>query len=152
MNYFKRIEQWGDNHHPKWLDIIRIMLGIFLCYKAIAFLMNMSNLVSLMGKSNMGFNSFVLMLLGQFIVIVTLMCGILLILGLHTRLVCLIQIPILIGAIILLNSSGISAPANEIMLSVITLILLLSFLVIGNGPWSFSNFFIEEKDKTIREV
>ena len=33
MNFLHRIQHWGDSHHPKWLDIVRIILGIFLCYE-----------------------------------------------------------------------------------------------------------------------
>ena len=48
MNTLQRFEHWGDTHHPKWLDIIRILLGVFLCYKGIDFLQNMGNLMGLM--------------------------------------------------------------------------------------------------------
>jgi len=151
MNYFKRLESWGDNHHPKWLDYIRIALGLFLCYKAITFLINMSYMVSLMNKANMGVSSFVIMLFGQFIVIVTLMSGIFLILGLHTRIVCLVQIPILVAAIMILNRSGNGdVDASELLLTILTLIFLVGFLVIGNGPLSYSNLFREE-DKAYRD-
>lgn len=151
MNYLQRMELWGDNHHPKWLDYIRIILGIFLCYKAIAFLVNTSYLISLMNKANMGISSFIIIFFGQFIVIVTLLSGIFLIFGIHTRLICIIQIPILIGAIILLNRSG-SGAANtpELLLTILTLILLVCFFIIGNGPLSYSKMFREE-DKAYRD-
>lgn len=149
MNYLHRLELWGNNHHPKWLDFIRIILGLFLCYKAIAFLVNMSYLVSLMNKTNMGIGSFIIIFFGQFIVIMTLLSGIFLIIGLHTRIVCIIQVPILIGAIILLNNSG-AANTGELLLTVLTLILLVCFLIIGNGPLSYSKMFREE-DKVYRD-
>ncbi len=152
MNYIHRLELWGDNHHPKWLDYVRIALGLFLCYKAIAFLINMSYLVSLMNIGNRDVSSFIIVFFGQFIVIVTLLSGIFLIFGLHTRIVCLVQIPILIGAIVLLNKSG-SAAVNtsELLLTILTLILLVAFLVIGNGPLSYNKLFHEE-DKAYRDA
>ena len=151
MNYFQRLELWGDNHHPKWLDFIRIALGLFLCYKAIAFLINMSDMVSLMNKANMGVSSFVIMLFGQFIVIVTLMSGIFLILGLHTRIVCLVQIPILVAALMILNTAGNgSTNGSEIFVTVLTLVLLVGFLIVGNGPLSYNKLFREE-DKAYRD-
>jgi len=150
MGYLQRFELWGDNHHPKWLDYIRIILGIFLCYKAITFLVNMSYLISLMNKANMGIGSFIIIFFGQFIVIVTLLSGILLIFGIHTRLVCLIQLPILISAIIILNRSGNSTNVPELMLTVVTLMLLVCFLIVGNGPLSYHTMFREE-DKVYRD-
>ena len=52
MDLLHRLEFWGDRHHPKWMDIIRIALGIFLVYKAIDFLNNMSDLVTLMSANH----------------------------------------------------------------------------------------------------
>ena len=50
MDLLHRLQFWGDRHHPKWMDIVRIALGIFLVYKAIDFLNNMSDLVTLMSQ------------------------------------------------------------------------------------------------------
>ncbi|MEO6538609.1 MAG: DoxX family protein [Ferruginibacter sp.] len=145
MNYLQRLELWGDSHHSKWLDIIRVALGVFLIYKGISFLMNMSSLMGLM--RNMGGGSFSLVLVGQFIVIVHLMGGLLIAIGLHTRLACLLQLPILIGAVILLNTSSgsLPVPSTEMFTSVLVLVLLICFLILGNGPWSFSEMAVEEK-------
>lgn len=132
-------------HHTRWMDIVRICLGIFLCYKGIEFLMNMSDLIGLMGNSNMGSNSFSVVLLGQFIVIVNLMGGLLIALGLHTRLACLIQIPILIAAVIILYNHGSVVSTVSLITTVITLLLVIFFAIIGNGPWSLSNLWKEEK-------
>jgi hypothetical protein len=30
MTVIQRIEHWGDVHHAKWLDVIRIVLGILI--------------------------------------------------------------------------------------------------------------------------
>jgi uncharacterized membrane protein YphA (DoxX/SURF4 family) len=138
MNYLHRVEIWGDRHHPKWLDFIRIALGAFLCYKAISFLVDMSYLVSIMRAGiNTDINAFLVVFFGQFIVIVTLLSGIFLIFGMYTRLICALQIFILIGAIVLLNRSGTAAGA--ILETVVTLLLLVVFLVAGNGQLSFNN-------------
>jgi putative oxidoreductase len=137
MNIIQRLELWGDNHHPKWVDIIRIGLGVFLCYKGIEFLGNMSVMLNLL-KNNMSFGSFTITMLGNYIAFAHLLGGFLLILGLLTRFACLLQIPILIGAIIFINSSGdVLKPFSELALSILVLLLLIYFLIVGNGPWSF---------------
>ena len=147
MNLAQRLELWGDKHHPKWLDIVRIVLGIFLCYKGIQFLQNMSMLMYLMTNS-LSFNAFVLILFSHYVVFSHLLGGILLALGLLTRFACLIQIPILLGAIIFVNSSGgVLNPFSELLLSILVLLLLILFLIIGNGPWSFEWFVERDKQK-----
>ena len=137
MNIVQRLELWGDSHHPKWVDIIRIGLGIFLCYKGIQFLGNMSVMLNLI-KNKMSFGSFTITMLGNYIAFSHLLGGFLLILGLLTRFACLLQIPILLGAIIFINSSGdVLKPFSELALSILVLLLLIYFLIVGNGPWSF---------------
>lgn len=136
MNLLQRLEQWGNNHHPKWMDIVRIALGIFLCYKGVDFLLNMSKLINLMSNRT-SFGSFVFILAGQYVVFAHITGGIFLILGLFTRFACLIQMPILLGALIFVNSSrDMLQPYSELFLSILVLLLLIYFLIAGNGPWS----------------
>jgi putative oxidoreductase len=104
----------------------------------------MSVLLGILGGSNMGFGSFALVLIGQFIVIIHLMGGIFITIGLHTRLACLTQIPILAGAIVLLKVSGNSIGSAEMIVSAMVLLLLIIFLIEGNGPWSYDKMFKEE--------
>ena len=150
MNFMQRLEYWGNSHHPKWMDIVRIALGIFLCYKGVDFLLNMSKLINLMSNRT-SFGSFVYILAGQYVVFAHILGGIFLILGLFTRFACIIQIPILVGAIIFVNSSrDMLQPYSELILSVLVLILLLYFLVAGNGPWSFKIPDEEKKRKVAK--
>lgn len=136
MNILQRFEQWGDSHHPKWLDIIRILLGVFLFYKGIDFL---QNLPSVKGElhNKTSFGEYTILLLGHYVVFAHIIGGILLTMGLFTRFACLIQIPILLGAIIFINSGNSAVkPYSELFLSIIVLLLLFYFLIVGNGPWA----------------
>ncbi|MEO6289029.1 MAG: DoxX family protein [Ginsengibacter sp.] len=146
MNFLQRLEFWGNSHHPKWMDIIRIALGIFLCYKGADFLLHMSSLINLMStKSSFGFGSFAYIMAGQYVVFAHIVGGIFLILGLFTRFACIIQIPILLGAVIFVNSSReMLQPYSELLLSIVILLLLVYFLIAGNGQWSFK---IPEEEK-----
>jgi putative oxidoreductase len=146
MNLVQRIEQWGDQHHPKWMDLLRMALGIFLCLKGIEFATNMSSVMNLMTGA-MPFSSFMTVLIGHYIVFAHCMGGAFLAAGLLTRFSCLIQIPILLGAIIFINFSySMMRPFSELFLSVVVLGLLLYFLVIGSGPWSLDHV-IEKNTK-----
>lgn len=147
MNILQRFEQWGDSHHPKWLDIIRILLGVFLFYKGIDFL---QNLPSVKGElhNKTSFGEYSILLLGHYVVFAHIIGGILLTIGLFTRFACLIQIPILLGAIIFINSGNSAVkPYSELFLSIIVLLLLFYFLIVGNGPWALK--FKENEKKHV---
>ncbi len=145
MNLVQRVEHWGDAHHPQWLDLIRIALGLFLCFKGVDFLMNMGSMLDLI-TNKMSFGSFTSMLMSNYIAFAHLLGGILLILGVLTRFACLIQIPILIGAIMFVNSS-LYRPFSALALPIVVLLLLILFLVVGNGKWSFLKFPDEKTAK-----
>ena len=145
MNLLEKLEYWGDRHHPKWLDIIRIALGIFLCYKGIDFLRNTSTLISAM-EIRSPFSSFVIILLGHYVSFAHIIGGFFMTIGMFTRAACLIQIPILLGAIIFINfPTDVLQPYNELFLSILVLLLLIYFLIVGNGPLSVKMPPEEEK-------
>ncbi len=138
MNLLEKFETWGDRHHPKWLDIIRIALGLFLCYKGVAFLRNTSDLISVM-KLTSPFGEFMIIMVAHYVTFAHIIGGLFLAIGMFTRAACIIQIPILLGAIIFVNIGATQpafSPYSELFLSIIILLLLIYFLIIGNGPLS----------------
>ena len=133
MNLIKKIRIWGDQHHPKWLDYFRILLGIILIWKGIAFYTNMEAFNHLMRGAMLG-TAFSISLAAHLIILAHIIGGLAIALGTHTRLFCLINLPILIGAVFFINSSGgIFKPYSEFWFSVLVLIGLLCFIVEGNG-------------------
>ena len=136
MNLLQRIGQWGDRHHPRWMDIVRIALGAFLVYKAIDVLRNMSDMITLM-EGNTNFGDFTYVLAVHYAVFAHLLGGVLLIFGVMTRFACLIQIPVLLGALFFLGSNReMLQPYSELLITIAVLLLLVYFLIAGNGPWS----------------
>jgi putative oxidoreductase len=145
MNFLERMELWGDRHHPKWLDIIRIALGIFLFIKGIEFYNNLGAMMGMM-ENLVPFGSLMLIMLAHYVIFAHIVGGLLLAFGILTRVACIIQIPVLIGAIIFINTSGeMFRPFSELLLSILVLLLLIFFLIVGNGPWSAEHFFDEKK-------
>ena len=145
MNYLQRVEHWGDTHHPKYLDLLRIVLGIFLLFKGIEFARNSTTLNELISQQ-VPFSSLLLVLLGHYVIFAHIMGGFLLALGLLTRLACLIQIPILIGAIVFVNVD-LTNHFSEIILSIGILGLLIYFTVIGSGPWSLDRVMDRDEEE-----
>lgn len=134
MNLIQRMEFWGDQHHPKWVDLIRIALGIFLMLKGAEFYSNSNSLIGMI-NNNIKFSYFMLVIVQHYVIFAHIFGGFLLAAGLLTRIACLIQIPILLGAMIFVNWQLLDY-FSLFFLSLIILLLLLYFLVIGSGPWS----------------
>lgn len=97
--------------------------------------MNMGSMLSLI-TNKMSFGSFSSMLMSNYIAFAHMLGGVLLILGVLTRFACLIQIPILLGAIFFVNTD-LYRPFSAVLLPIGVLLLLICFLVLGNGKLSF---------------
>ncbi len=70
-----------------------------------------------------------------------LLGGAMILVGLFTRLWCLLQIPVLIGAMLLVNvRHGFFAGESDLLFSIIVFVLLLFFFIEGGGPLSLDNF------------
>lgn len=133
MNLLNKIQNWGDNHHPKWLDYFRMLLGIVLIWKGIDFYINMEAFNQLMRGAMLG-TAFSISLIAHLIIIVHIIGGIAIALGTHTRVFCLINLPILIGAVFFINiSAGIFKPYSEFWFSSLVLAGLVCFTIEGNG-------------------
>src|SRR6195952_2385307 len=140
MNLIHKIERWGDSHHPKFLDIIRIALGIFLLLKGLGFMDNTANLQSLIeNKTDITFSPTLLMALVYYVTFVHLVGGTLIALGILTRFSALMQIPVVFGAVFFINI--LQSPFNtDLASSVAALIFLVVFAVIGPGKISLENY------------
>ena len=143
MNNIQRLEHWGEAHHPKYMDILRIALGIFLIFKGIEFGQNSSTLTALV-EHNLPFSGLLLLILVHYIIFAHVVGGFLLAVGLLTRVACIAQIPILLGALFFVNWDVMGHVSN-FFLALVLLAMLIWFLIIGSGPWSLDAAF--EKDE-----
>ncbi len=147
MNIIQNIEKWGAAHHPAWVDLIRAVLGFFLFLKGVDFINNMEVLTNMMAKSDF-LGSLSLGLLAHYIVLGHLVGGAMIAAGLLTRLACLVQLPILLGAVFLINTNaGILAPYSALWVSIVVLLLLIYFLITGSGPLSVDEWMRRLPDK-----
>ena len=146
MNYLQRLEYWGEAHHPKYMDIVRIAFGIFLCIKGIEFANNSAILTETM-ENKLVVNPFLFSLMIQYVIFGHIIGGFLIAAGLLTRLACVLQIPILLGALIFVQWNVLQH-FSEFFLALLTLILLCYFMIIGSGPWSLDKaLFKNEAEK-----
>jgi len=137
MNVIERIEHWGDAHHPRWLDVLRIALGILIFLKGVTFLSDTESLRRLIEMTHIQIYTWGVI---HYIAFAHLVGGILIALGLLTRVAIAFQLPVLIGAVFLVNiTSGLSFLNSELWISVLVLALLMVFFVTGSGPYSLDH-------------
>lgn len=143
MNYLHRVEHWGDAHHPKYLDLLRIAFGIFLCFKGIEYGRDSTMLNEVLG-GQVPFDSFVLLLLSHYVIFSHVMGGFLLAAGLLTRFACIVQMPILLMALVF-GRIDLTNHLSTVFLSLVILGLLIYFAIIGSGPWSLDRALGKEE-------
>jgi putative oxidoreductase len=136
MNIINKISNWGDHHHPKILDVIRMLLGISLVVKGWIFFNNAAYLRDLIIENRAIRQSpEIITALIYYVTYIHLLGGALIFLGLYTRLWAVLQLPVVFGAVFLVN---IVSPFvnSELWLSILMLALLFLFVIIGSGPLS----------------
>jgi uncharacterized membrane protein YphA (DoxX/SURF4 family) len=139
MGTLQQIHQWSATHHPKWLVVLRVALGLCLFFKGISF-MNNAVLLDQVMAGTMVSNA-----TDWLPIVITwahLLGGFLIIVGLYTRLAVLIQIPILVGAVIFISTHrGLFGKGSEAVFALVILLLLVFFFFEGGGPISLDNYF-----------
>lgn len=137
----QQVRLWSAAHHPRWLVILRIGLGLILMGKGINFMHDSALLeVYIYGKSHLAENS--TYWLPIIITWANMLGGFMILIGLWTRLMCLLQLPILIGAIIDINvQKGGFQAGNELLLAIAALLLTIFFLLEGSGRLSMDAYF-----------
>ena len=136
MSVITSLERWGNSHRPGFLDLFRFVLGVFITYKGLYFITHMPELEMTTSGINVYFAG---MTLSHYVVFAHILGGPLIFFGLFTRIVCLIQLPILIGAVIMVNApKGFLSVGQhmELWASLVVLIGLLVFMVFGAGRYS----------------
>jgi len=147
MKITYKISNWGDRHHPKILDIIRMILGLSLLVKGVVFLNDSAYLrLLIIEKQAINQPPAVITAIIYYVTYMHMLGGGLIFLGLYTRLWALLQLPIVFGAVFFVN---ITSPYvdSELWLSLLVLGLLVLFTVIGSGPWSLDRLLSNGQNK-----
>lgn len=131
MEQIVRLNKWANAHTNIGIDIARVILGAFLILKGVLFAQNTSYLEEIaqpFGLENLSFFTV------HLIPMIHIAGGVLIVIGLLTRLVTAVHIPILLGAVIV-NFIG-PINAMHLMQALASLILCLFFVVYGSGKHS----------------
>jgi putative oxidoreductase len=151
MSIIYKIKNWGDRHHPKILDIIRMMFGVFLLAKGFYFFNHAAYLRELLIANNTIRESpKTIDIIINYVTYMHIVGGGLIFLGFFTRLGVLLQVPIVVGALLFIN---VLSPYvdNELWLIILVFSLLFLFFIFGSGPLSLDHLLSKmkiEDDKT----
>jgi putative oxidoreductase len=126
---------------PALLTFLRIIAGIILIYKSFNFIRDAAIAKTKIEQTGIGFFSQNSELLALVITYLGLLCGIFLTIGLFTRAAAIVQIPILLVAVFLVNYKTIGTNLFEFILSMVMLLLLILFAIKGSGPYSADVYF-----------
>lgn len=139
MDTLHKIEHWADAHHPAWIDFLRMALGIYLVVKGTIFISDRDALMAMIEGADIFAAS---MIITHYVTFGHIIGGIFIAVGLLTRFAILVQIPILLGAVFLINPQDffVFDYNVEFWLSVIVLLLLFVFLIYGPGRISVVGF------------
>jgi len=140
---------WMDSHKDIVVDLIRIYLGVALFAKGLYFMMHKEALSKLLeGADTM---AFVQGAVAHYVIPAHLVGGLLLALGLLTRLAALSQIPILLGAVfyVWLPKVLFVEQRENFELSVLVLFLLGLIFVYGAGRLSVDHLLTRKENRQL---
>ncbi len=144
MSTLSAIEQWTGEHHPAWIDFLRILLGIFLIAKGSSLVSHREQIEWLLVNHHLDFLIFIA---SVYVILFHLGGGILIAAGLITRWAVAFQIPILLGAVFFVNLPNGFTPINsELGFSIAVLVLSIFFLFYGSGNFSLDSYLSKHKE------
>lgn len=145
MGLLHQMNEWSKKHHPKWLVVLRVLLGLCLFIQGVGFIQNSVLLSDVISRSSVIKNA---PWLSTVIPWLHLFGGSMILAGLFTRLSCLLQIPILLGAIVFVHAGqSIFSGRSDLLFTVMIFVLLIFFFVEGGGPLSLDNFLRSSSKK-----
>ncbi|PYK98967.1 MAG: DoxX family protein [Verrucomicrobia bacterium] len=145
MKNINECRRWIETHTDIVIDLVRMYLGVGLFVKGLYFMMHQGELARLLeGADNVAFAQGAV---AHYVIPVHLVGGLLLAMGLLTRLAALAQIPILLGAIFYYWLPGVLfiEQRQNLEFSALVLFLLTLIFVYGSGRFSV-DYLITKKE------
>lgn len=140
MLSLNRCRSWLHARPDVMIDLIRVYLGVALFFKGVYFMEHREYLLKMMEDA--GGMWFAPAALAHYIVPAHLVGGLMLALGLLTRVAALAQIPVLLGAVFYVHMPRLSGLSQETVgrqnLELSALVLFLTVLVLLHGAGRFS--------------
>ena len=126
----RKLNRLGNNFKVFEISILRMLVGGYILFKGVSFFQHKEVLEHLVNLLNINVSEFIIV---HLVVLGHIVGGLLILFGLLTRVASLIQIPILIGAVIV---NFVTSDPVQFLASVMVLIGLMFITVLGSGKAS----------------
>ena len=137
MDKLRQFHGWAETHPKVWLDCVRIYLGIGLFIRGVLIITNSRAAFVTDMLARVGDSWFVGSALLHYVALAHLVGGVMLTVGVLTRIGAAVQLPILAGALFLIHRrEGLMGPGQSLEFSALVLFLLVVVLIAGPGPLS----------------
>ena len=151
MTILHKFRNWGDAHHPKMLDVIRMLVGLLLVVKGYVYFIHAAYIRDLIIENKLiNQSEDLISAIIFYTTYVQLVGGTMIFLGLLTRLAAILLLPIVFGAIFFVNILNPFFNA-ELWLSILVMALLILFIIIGSGPFSLDRLLSNYKQTEEQE-
>jgi uncharacterized membrane protein YphA (DoxX/SURF4 family) len=143
MAAYRDLVDWVMDHREEAFDLVRMYLGVGLFVRGVLFAASPEGLGVIVDLSSFSFASAAL---AHYVTFAHLIGGLFLAVGLFTRLAALVQIPILVGAVVLVHvPQGLLSANQSLEFSALVLFLLVVVFVFGSGSWSADRYIFERE-------
>ncbi len=139
MEKLRQFIDWAEAHPKVWLDCVRIYLGLGLFIRGVFIITNTRAEFILDLLKRMDFPWLITVGVLHYIALAHLVGGLMLTIGLLTRIAAWVQLPILAGALFIHRSEGLMSGGQSLEFSALVFYLLAIFAVSGSGALSVDN-------------
>jgi uncharacterized membrane protein YphA (DoxX/SURF4 family) len=139
MEKLRQFIDWAEAHPKVWLDCVRIYLGLGLFIRGLFIITNTRAEFIRDLLSRMEFPWLVTVGVLHYIALAHLVGGLMLTVGLLSRIAAWVQIPILAGAVFIHRNEGLMSGGQSLEFSALVFFLLVVFAISGAGPLSVDN-------------
>ena len=141
MTTYLSLKKWFEKNIDTAFSLIRIFVGFALFVRGIILFVEPSVFTKLTGSDQWYWWY-------SYVIVIHIIGGVLLGIGLLTRLSALLQIPVLLGAILLFHlKEGLARVEQSLELSTLVLVLLVIFFLFGSGILSVDSYLEKRKVK-----
>ena len=149
MTTYRSVVDWISDNRAVSLDVVRAYLGVGLFVRGILFIAESQGVEALVDLSTFSMASAAI---AHYVTFVHLLGGLMLAVGLLTRLAALVQIPVLVGAVFLVHlQDGLLSADQSLEFSALVLVLLVVVFIFGPGPWS-ADRYVFQREPSLQEA